>query len=230
MGRHILALGGGGFELNPTRKLQDYILASAHRENPRIGFVPTAQGESDYYVVRFYETCATLPCRPSHLSLFRRQGIGLRDFVMSQDLIWVGGGNTANMLAVWRVHGLDAILKEAWESGIVLAGVSAGAICWFESGVTDSFGGLAPLHGGLGFLAGSFCPHYDSEPQRRPTFRQLVEDGLPAGIAADDGVALHFEGTDLSEIVADRPNAGAYRVERAEGGARETALPTRLLA
>ena len=146
-------------------------------------------------------------------------------------MIYVGGGNTANMLAVWRVHLLDRILARAWEAGVVLAGVSAGSICWFEGGTTDSFGGLAALTGGLGLLPGSHSPHYDGETERRPTYHRLIADGtLPDGYAADDGAALVFHGTELAEVVASRPLARGYRVTRGpEGDAIETELPTRYL-
>jgi len=135
--------------------------------------------------------------------------------VLSQDVVYVGGGNTVNMLAVWRAHGLDTILRAAWEAGVILCGTSAGALCWFEGGTTDSMGtGLAPLHDGLGFLPGSFCPHYDSELERRPTYRKFVADGLPGGYAADDGVGLHFQGTQLVEAVSSRPAAQAFQVKQ----------------
>ena len=142
----------------------------------------------------------------------------------------VGGGNTANMLAIWHVHGVDAALREAWERGIVLAGMSAGSICWFEAGVTDSFGDqLAPLRC-LGFLPGSNCPHYDSESQRRPTYRRLVDAGeLPPGLAAEDGVGLHFVGTELAEAVTARPGAGAYLVEQGKNGVAERPITVRRL-
>jgi peptidase E len=155
----------------------------------------------------------------------------IRAHLLAQDLILVGGGNTANMLAVWRVHGVDAVLREAWEAGIVLAGWSAGAICWFEGGVTDSFGPeLQPLEGGLGFLAGSFCPHYDGEPERRPTYRRLVAEGFSPGFAADDAVGLRFDGAELAECVTEREGAaGAYRVEPGGDGISETKLATRRL-
>ena len=150
----------------------------------------------------------------------------LRAFVLSQDVIYVGGGSTANLLAVWRVHGLDAILREAWEAGVVLCGISAGMNCWFEQSVTDSFGALAPLTDGLGLLAGSACPHYDGEGERRPAFRRLIEAGeLSGGWAADDGAALVFDGTEVDEVVASRRGARAYRVERG----REEPLPVRFL-
>src|SRR5919198_619156 len=150
----------------------------------------------------------------------------IRHFLLAQDVLYVGGGNTANMLAIWRVHGVDAVLREAWERGIVLAGISAGSICWFEAGVTDSFGEeLAPLSC-LGFLSGSNCPHYDSEPQRRPAYRRLVDAGeLPPGLAAEDGVGLHFVGTELAEAISARSNARAFRV----GAGTEEAPPVRRL-
>jgi dipeptidase E len=224
MDRHIVALGGGGFS-DDDHLLDAFVLGLADPARPRICFLPTAQGDSSEYVVKFY-TAFRKRAEPSHLELFGRPRRDIRDFVLAQDIVYVGGGNTANMLAIWRVHGVDAILREAWERAVVLAGVSAGSICWFEAGVTDSFGDeLAPLPC-LGFLPGSNCPHYDSEPQRRPTYRRLVDGGeLPPGLAADDGVGLHFVGTELAEAVAARSEAGAFRVEP---GA-ETSLPVRYL-
>jgi dipeptidase E len=193
--------------------------------------VPTAGGDRPDGVVLFYERFTAERCRPSHLGLFGSPRADVAEHLLGQDLILVGGGNTANMLAVWRVHGVDAMLRRAWEQGVVLAGWSAGAICWFEGGVTDSFGPeLRQLEGALGLLAGSFCPHYDGEAERRPTFRRLVADGFPAGYAADDAVGLRFRGVELVEVVTEREGAGAYRVERERGaGVHETALPTRLL-
>jgi peptidase E len=152
----------------------------------------------------------------------------LRSFVLAQDVIWVGGGNTASLLAVWRMHGLDVVLREAWEAGVVLCGVSAGMNCWFEASTTDSFdlAHLAPLHDGLGLLPGSACPHYDGEPQRRPLYRGLVESGaFPPGHAADDAAALVFEGTTVREVVCTQAGSTAYRVT-ADG---EEALAARLL-
>jgi peptidase E len=150
----------------------------------------------------------------------------LRERALGSDVVVVCGGNTANMLAVWRAHGFDAILREAWEAGVVLTGWSAGMICWFEAGVTDSFGPqLEGMRGGLGFLPGSACPHYDGEELRRPRYQQLVANGFPAGIALDDGVAAHYEGTELREVLASRPDARGYRV----GPDGEFELPVRVL-
>jgi dipeptidase E len=154
----------------------------------------------------------------------------LRELVLSQNVIVVGGGNTANLLAIWRVHGFDVLLREAWEQGIVLTGSSAGMICWFEAGVTDSFGPLAALRDGLGILPGSACPHYDGEKDRRPTYQRLVREGFPAGYAADDGAALHFVDTTLKACIASRPAAAVYRVSAEGGKVTETALPVSLLA
>jgi peptidase E len=211
--------------------LDDYVLRLTRRVRPKVCFIPTATGDNDGYAVNFYRAFAGRGCVASHLTLFHRQLEDLRAHVLAQDVIYVGGGNTANMLAIWRVHGLDAVLREAWEAGAILCGISAGALCWFEAGITDSFGPtLQPLHNALGFIRGSFCPHYDGEPKRRPAYQRFVAEGLPGGIAADDGCALHYEGTTLKEIVASRPQAHAYRVERnAEGIATETPLPARYL-
>ena len=176
--------------------------------------------------------CGSTPCcpdfgaRPSHLQLFPMPNVAdPADLLLSQDVIFVGGGSAANLLAVWRVHGLDGIMRTAWEAGIVLAGVSAGAICWFGGGTTDSFGPvLRPFTAGLQLLPGSYCPHYSSEPTRRPAYEALVADSaLPAGIACDDGAAAHFAGTTLAGIVAQRPGATGYlvRPDGAGGGTSE---------
>jgi peptidase E len=156
-----------------------------------------------------------------HLALFPMPSVAdPGDFLLSRDLIFVGGGSVANMLAVWRVHQLDRIMRAAWEAGVVLAGVSAGAICWFEGGTTDSFGpDLRPFTDGLGLLAGSYCPHYDSEPGRRPLFTSLVAAGrLPAGIACDDGAGAHFIDDELHAVVSGLPGAAGYLVRPDSGG------------
>ena len=156
----------------------------------------------------------------------------ITEFLCDQDLILVGGGNTLSMLAVWRAHGVDVALRAAWEAGVILTGGSAGSLAWFECGTTDSFhlDVLEPLHDGLGFLAGSHCPHYDGEVQRRPLYHKLIEDGFPAGIAIDEDVAVHYVGTEISEVVSARTGATAYRVEQNSAGqVDETALSARLL-
>jgi peptidase E len=210
-------MGGGGFLMEPDNpRLDRWILSLARRPRPRVLYIATAAGDADHSHARFYDAFRRHDCEPSHLPLFTRVHRDLRDVVLSQDVIYVCGGNTANMLAVWRVHGVDVLLREAWESGTVLSGVSAGAICWFESGVTDSFGpDLQPLHGALGFLPGSFCPHYDGEPARRPAYTHAIASGaLPPGYAADDGAGVLFEDTTLVKVGTSRPHAAAYRVDR----------------
>jgi peptidase E len=231
----IVAMGGGGFGDNGLETpLDEHILSLARsvrgHARPRVCYLPTANGDSVINIARFY-TAFARRTEASHLSLFQRTVIDLDGFLLDQDAIYVGGGNTANMLAVWRVHGLDGILRRAWDHGIVLAGRSAGSICWFEGGTTDSFSGLDPLRDGLGFLPGSHSPHYDGEPERRPTYQRLVASGeLPPGYAVDDGAALVFRGTELVEVVAERAEARAYRVERGpDGTAIETPIEARFL-
>ena len=226
----IVALGGGGFLMEPDNPLlDDYLLAQAGVDRPRVAWLGTAMGDSPRGIAMFHRAMQARDVRASHVSLFDRSGPDLATTLLQQDVIYVGGGNTANLLAIWRVHGVDRILAEAWQRGIVLGGVSAGMICWFEAGVTDSFGPLAALPDGLGLLPGSACPHYDGEAQRRPTYRRLVGEGFPAGVAADDGAALVFRGTALDEVVASRPAARAFRVERVGDEVRESALPVRYL-
>jgi peptidase E len=203
--------------------LEDLVLELA---GPRVAFVPTASGDDDSKLVRFYGSFAHR-AEPSHVFFNPWPRADLREHVLSQDAVYVSGGNTANALAIWRVHGFDAILREAWERGVLLCGWSAGMICWFEAGVTDSFGPqLEGMRDGLGFLPGSACPHYDGEDRRRPVYRELVASGFPPGYAADDGVALHFVGTELHEVVTTSPGACGYRVEPGS----ETPIEARLLA
>jgi dipeptidase E len=227
----IVAVGGGGFGSAPSSPLNGYILALARRPRPRVCFVPTAGGDSLMHVAMFYRACVGLDCEPSDLPLFNRTGEDVRARLLAQDVIWVGGGNTANLLAIWRTHGVDVAMREAWESGVVLSGSSAGMICWFEASITDSFGPqLDPLRDGLGFLPGSACPHYDGEDRRRPVYREAVAAGFPGGYAADDHAALRFDGVELAECVAARSGASGWRVEPDGAGAvSERALPTRLL-
>lgn len=234
----IVAMGGGGFSMEPDSQLLDrYVLAASPRETPAVCFVPTASGDAEGYIERFYDAFGQLPCQPSHLSLFKPPA-DLRSFVFAQDIIYVGGGNTRNLIVLWREWGLDRILRDAWEAGIVLAGISAGMICWFESGVTDSTPGTTgdPIDDFsalvcLGLLPGSACPHYDGESSRRPAYERLVASGaMAAGYAADDGAALHFVGRDLKQAVSSRPEARAFRVERRGRSAVETPIAPIFLA
>jgi peptidase E len=213
---HIVAIGGGSFFEPPEDpRLNAFILALAGVERPRVCFIPTASGDSQYSLTAFYRGMAHHDCRPADLVLFDRTVEDIPAFVAEQDVFWVWGGSTLNLLALWRLHGLDEPLREAYERGAVLCGISAGMNCWFESCTTDSYGlTLAPLHDGLGFLAGSACPHYDGEPQRRPLYRRLVDEGaLAPGWAADNDVALHFSDGELVEAVALSEGVAAYRVE-----------------
>ena len=210
---HIVAMGGGGFYADPESPLDEFVLSLSPHPRPRVCLVPTPSGDSDRAIATFFEAFSRRECEPSCLRLF-----GVPDDpvgrLSTQDVIYVCGGNTANALAIWRVHGVDVALRDAWERGAVLGGVSAGANCWFECSVTDSFGrGLDPLHDGLGLLPGSFCPHYDGETLRRPRYRSLVDEGFPAGYAADDDAAFHFVGNELREVVSGRAGAAGYRVE-----------------
>ena len=221
----IVAMGGGGFSIEPDNPALDhFVLSLARRENPSVCFLATAAGDAESYIDSFYTAFRRLACRPTHVPLFARTP-DLTTALLEQDVIYVGGGNTKSMLAVWREWEIPGLLRRAWESGTVLAGVSAGAICWFETGVTDSWGsGLNPLPC-LGFLPGACCPHYDGEAERRPALHRLIERGtITAALALDDGAAAHFINGQLANIVSSRPDARAYRVERVNGQPRETVL------
>jgi len=231
MKRQIIAMGGGALpaELD-NLLLVRYFLAQTRRRKPKVAFIGAAHGDTDAGRLRFYAGFSQFECRPTHLPLFARTPRDLESFVLEQDAIFVGGGNTKSMLAVWRDWGLDRHLRTAWERGIVLGGGSAGSICWFEHGVTDSVAGPLTALPCLGFLPGSNCPHYDSEPLRRPTFRKLIAGGkLPDGVAADDGVALHYVDSRLDRVVSSRPRAKGFSVKRAGRRAVERQLATRYL-
>jgi dipeptidase E len=223
----LIAIGGGGFLMEPENPLLDrYCLDCTGKTVPNVCFIPTASGDSEDFLSRFYTAFARYSCKPSHLAFFRKPRSGaipldnIEESLLNQDVIYVGGGNTRSMLAVWREWNLDKILRKAWQSGILLAGMSAGAICWFEYGGTDSNGGdrMTPLKG-LGLIQGSCTPHYDGESNRRPDLHQLVKNvELPLGIGIDDGVAVLFEGQQVIEVVASRPAAKAYQIKREEDG------------
>lgn len=210
-----LALLGGGFSVD-DELLDDWVLGHARAPRPKVCFVPTASGDAPASIDRFFTAFRPRDCEPAVLPLFQRQfdDDALRPFLLSQDVVYVGGGNTANMLAVWRVHGMDRLLREAYNRGTLLCGISAGANCWAESSCTDSFGPLACLPDGLGLLPGSVCPHYDSEPGRRSSYQSAVATGaLPAGWALDDGVGALFDDGLLTEAVTRTADACLYRVE-----------------
>jgi dipeptidase E len=220
----IVAMGGGGSD-DEIRLTVEFVLRLTGKERPRVCFIPTASAERPELLVALYEAFnGVAEC--SHVSFFPWPPEDLRERVLGQDVLFVSGGNTANLLAIWRAHGFDQIVREAWEQGAVLAGSSAGMICWFEAGVTDSFGPqLEGMRDGLGFLPGSACPHYDGEERRRPVYQELVATGFPPGIAAEDSVALHYVGAELREVVATRDGARAYLVEPGS----ETPIEPRIL-
>jgi len=234
--RPIMVVGGGAFE-PPTRAglLEDHWLALARavsgRDRPRVCFIGTASGDDRTFIDQFHEVF-TAAADTSHLALFERTVEDVEGFLLGHDAVYVGGGNTASMLAVWRAHGVDGALRRAHEAGVLLAGGSAGGLCWFEGGTTDSFGPrLAPLQDGLGLIPGSHCPHYDGDPERRPTYHALVGTGeLPPGIAVDDFAAAVFDGPSAVEVVAARAGPAAYRVECSAHGVSEAILPVRVLA
>jgi dipeptidase E len=229
--RHIVPFGGLRPTPGRTHPLVEYLLDLSGKPRARVAFIPTATGDSSEVLVNMYARFPAERTERSHLALFNRTIDDIESYLLAQDIIVVGGGNTANMLAVWRVHGVDRALRLAWERGVILTGGSAGSLCWFECGTTDSFNllRLAPLHDGLGFLPGSHCPHYDGEEQRRPLYHQLIRDGFPAGFAIDDDAAIRFVGREVAEIVTARAGAGAYRVERVGGEVIESRLAARLL-
>jgi peptidase E len=232
--RRIVAMGGGTFwePYDPTREAFIFSLARRRPHRPRVGFVGTASGDSDTYTANFFRAMSAHDVEATDIPLFNRRDLDLRRAVLELDVVFVGGGNTLSLLAVWRAHRLDEALREAWESGVVLCGVSAGMNCWFEQSVTDSYS-LSELRGlddGLAFLPGSCCPHYSDDERRRRTYHELIGDGrLRAGIAADDGAAIVYEGTELSEVVRWDEESTAHRVSRTEAGVEEVPLPSRRL-
>jgi len=228
--RRILAMGGGGFSTSVAdAPLERYIAGLPGVDQPRICLLPTASGDPDEQIDRFHRAFGGLGWL-SHLSLFRlgTNPVSPREHLLAQDIIYVGGGSLANLLAIWRVHGLDETLREAWGRGILLCGVSAGSMCWFEAGVTRSHGRSRTAEG-LGLLPGSNSVHHSSDPERRACYHESVLDGLAAGYAVDDGVGLLFAGTELAEVVSARPAARAYSVEDVGGRLVEKPLEPRLL-
>jgi dipeptidase E len=228
----IIAMGGGGFSMEPDNPALDrYVVQQTSSDHPRVCFLSQASGEGSDYIINFYKAFTELGCVPSYLSLFRPHTADIADFLMSQQVIYVGGGNTKSMLALWREWTLDHILLQAANNGTILTGLSAGAICWFEFGITDSIPGKLSALPCLGYLSGSCAPHYDGEAQRRPDFQRMVASGeLPSGFAFDDGAAGHFIDGQLHRVVSSRPNAKGYRVERDSTQAQETVLDTAYLA
>ncbi len=229
--RQIVAFGGGGFSMESGNPLLDeYVLGLTGSERPRICFLPSASGDADHYIVRFYRAFPAERCEASHISLFRReQGpADLRAHLLSQDVIYVGGGSVVSLLGVWRAHGIDAILREAWEAGVVLCGLSAGSLCWFAEAVTGFHGAPRRVEG-LGLLPFSNCVHYEAAGSRRLAYLEFLRAGMRPGYAAEDGAALHFDGAELSRVVASRPGARGYRLDVAGERVVEMRIATTFL-
>jgi peptidase E len=229
----IVAFGGGGFSMEwGNTLLDDHVLALTGVERPRVCFLPTASGDADHYVVRFYRAFPAARCEPSHISLFRREtGVGdPRAHLLEQDLIYVGGGSLVSLLGTWHAHGIDCALREAWLAGVVLCGGSAGSMCWFKQALSGFHEGPARRLDGLGFLPWSNAVHYDDEPGRRDAFREAIAAGMVPGYGASNGAALHFVGSELAEVVCSQPGArAAYVSADGRGGAIERELAVRYL-
>ena len=228
MKRQIIALGGGGFSVEPDDPLLDsYVLAQSPQETPKVCFFPHATDEATRYAFSFFNAFSKLNCRPSSLSLFSPHTADIESFLLEQDIIYVGGGNTKSMLALWREWNLDNILKTAYTQGVILTGVSAGANCWFQQCSTDSIPGtLGPLEA-IGFLPGSFTPHFNGELDRRPTLHEMLrQKRISPGYAADDCVAIHFINEKFHAAVSSRPDASAYQLTIANTNVKESKIKT----
>lgn len=212
--KQVIAMGGGGFGGETSNhKLDRYVLGLTKKQRPRVCFLPQASAEDQGYIIKFFDTYTKLGAEPSWISLFGRVENTWRQKLLEQDVIYVGGGNTKSMMALWQTWGMDQVLREAYDKGIIMTGISAGGICWFEEGVTDSVWPLGTVKT-LGFLEGSFCPHFDSEPERPPFYREKVAKGeiLP-GLALEDKVAAHFIDGQLHAIIAEVEGKKAYQLE-----------------
>ena len=231
MKKQVLAMGGGGFSSKPENlKLDEYLISLSDKKNPKICFIPTASGDDESYIRRFYSSYKKLNCETSHLSLFWPPEGNLREYVLDKDIFYVGGGNTRNLMVLWKEWGLDKYLYEAWCNGAIMAGLSAGSICWFKQGLTDSkTGKLLPLDC-LGFLEGSNCPHFDTEKGRRPAYYEAILDGsMIDGIACDDGVAAHFIDGELKGCVSSIALAKAYNIKKINGNIAESIIEPKYL-
>ena len=211
--RNIIAIGGGGFGESPGQGIiEQYILNQTRKKRPKICFIPTATGDNEAYKVNFYSTFTKLNCEPTHLDFFKRTP-DLKKLILNQDVIFVGGGNTKSMLAVWKEWKLDRILKVAYRNGIVMSGVSAGAICWFQNGITDSWASELKIMPCLNFVRGTCCPHYDEEPERKPFVKNLLDRKKVKKIyAVDGGVALHIKNEENFKSVVFRKTKSSYAV------------------
>ena len=243
----IIALGGGGVGLDKFNlAIDNYKIKASGEKNPKIAFLPTAVGDSAFAIEKFYRVFPPERAIASHLPLFSRDSRDLEDYLLNQNIIEVSGGNTANMLAIWKIHGIDKILKKAWENGIILTGASAGMICWYECSVTDSFGPssslvsgiglnnrtmLKELNSGLGFLKGSACPHYNGEEDRRPTYEKLIKNKiLSDGIALDDYVGAHYKNNKLIRLITPKNGSKGYKVSLENNVVKETIIEPELIS
>jgi|TARA_B110000438_G_scaffold145219_1_gene139790 aminopeptidase N len=226
MTKQIIAIGGGGFGRNPGQGvIERYILDQAKNKRPNVCFIPTATGDDEAYKVNFYATFSKLACNPVHLDLFKRTP-DLKELIKSQDIIFVGGGNTKSMLAVWKEWGLDILLKEAYESGTIMSGVSAGAICWFDEGVTDSWSDSLRVMDCLGFVKGVCCPHFDEESERRPFLHKSIkEKSLESCHAIDGGCALHFIDGKAKEAISFSVGKNSYLIHMKGSNLKEQTYP-----
>ena len=216
--RNIIAIGGGGFGRNPGEGvIEEYILKQTRKKKPNICFIPTATGDNDAYKVNYYETFSKLACNPTHLDFFKRTP-DLKKLISIQDAIFVGGGNTKSMLAVWREWGLDTLLKKAYRVGTIMSGVSAGAICWFQNGITDSWSSNLKVMPCMNFVKGCCCPHYDEEPERKPTVKKLLNaNKFNTIFAVDGGAALHIKNEAIYKSIVFKKNKSAYLVCKDKG-------------
>ena len=224
--RQVIAIGGGGFgRTQNSNHIEQYILDQAQTNTPNICFIPTATGDTDPYIVNYYSVFSKLECNPTHISFFKRT-IDLKEHILNQDVIFVGGGNTKSMLAVWRDWGLDTILKEAYNQGCVMSGVSAGAICWFEKGLTDSWADQLRMIPCMNIIPGSCAPHYDEEPERRPATKKLLEDGsIEFMYGIEGGSALHFKNEKPELGIRFSKNKKSYKVTLENNSIKELPYP-----
>ncbi|MDB3976262.1 peptidase E [Gammaproteobacteria bacterium] len=225
MDKQIIAIGGGGFGRNPgDGVIEQYILDQTGKEKPNICFIPTATGDNEAYKVNYYSTFSKLDCNPIHLDFFKRTP-DLEQLIPQQDAIFVGGGNTKSMLAVWKDWNLDKLLKDAYEKGVVMSGVSAGANCWFERAVVDSWEEDLRVIDCMGFVKGNCCPHYDEEPQRRPAVKKFLEDGIVDSFYTVEGnCALHIKNDDEYLSVDFGKEKNAYIVSMDDDKVKEVAF------
>lgn len=229
--RQIIALGGGGFLMESQSNLLDsYILKASGKQIPKICFLPTASGDSQIRINQFYNHFRQEACVPSHLSLFRGHTQDIQSFLLNQDIIYVGGGNTRNMILLWKEWEVDKIISAAYQKGIVLCGVSAGSICWFEEGLSDSIPQKLTKVAGLGLIPGSNCPHFDGEPERRAIYTSLINQGImQSGIGTDDHCALHYINEKLHKVVAETENAHAYAFSKEDSNLQTNILEAEFL-